>query len=228
MAHGRRWKLSHLTAFSHAQSHLRVQTVHGAIGARLLGVGSALDDRGRRLLPPQPQPLPPVGRKLAALLFCSLSVGPLWFTAMVIVTFKRSGPAQYFCRLHRWVSCATQPPPVLLPYCLLSQQRAESCHLRQFPPSSKPQPLGHTVSASAVTIIGVVVALVLFLSEFRQCMVTRRVQEASRCLPPVRLQCGPLILSSHLFAGPQCPGSTSGRCSCDDASLVSCSAYRCV
>lgn len=29
----KRWKLSHLTAFSHAQEHLRVQTIHGAIGA---------------------------------------------------------------------------------------------------------------------------------------------------------------------------------------------------
>lgn len=41
MAHGRRWKLSHLTAFSHAQSHLRVQTVHGAI-VTIIGVVVAL------------------------------------------------------------------------------------------------------------------------------------------------------------------------------------------
>ncbi|EFN54050.1 hypothetical protein CHLNCDRAFT_136126 [Chlorella variabilis] len=37
----KRWKLSHLTAFSHAQEHLRVQTIHGAI-VTIIGVCVAL------------------------------------------------------------------------------------------------------------------------------------------------------------------------------------------
>ena len=40
MVLNRRWKLSQLAAFSHAQDHLKVQTVGGGIGERLGAEGA--------------------------------------------------------------------------------------------------------------------------------------------------------------------------------------------
>lgn len=66
--------------------------------------------------------------------------------------------------------------PITLPCSWLlaaaSPRAVPSCNPATFVASNIPP---------AVTIIGATVALVLFISEFRQCMLTRRVQEASRC-----------------------------------------------
>lgn len=63
VGHHRRWKLSQLTAFSHAQEHLRVQTVHGAIGesgGSAFATGALRPPSGAATLVPPPLPvLPP-------------------------------------------------------------------------------------------------------------------------------------------------------------------------
>lgn len=106
----RRFKLSQLAAFSHAQDHLRVQTVHGGIGA-----------------PPE---------------------GP---------------SASMHARQH--VTLVLTQSPALMP--------------------------------PAVTIVGVCLALVLFVSEARQCLVTRRVQEVR----------GAAAAARFLLAFPAVPGA---------------------